>query len=108
MLAGKTHRPRGKFLLAGNEVSVTGRYPQQIGASSTSLPERRRATFVCKVTGARRLEAAMKNMLPSLMGVVLCTLALNSAAADPTAPLSTKPDEGWHADVTVIPQSHRR
>src|SRR4029450_1594552 len=50
-----------------------------------------------------RRRAAMKTMLPSLRGVVLCPLALNSAAADPTAPLPTKPDEGWHAAVTDMP-----
>jgi hypothetical protein len=45
----------------------------------------------------------MKNMLPSLMGVVLGTLALNSAAADPTAPLPSRPDGVWHAAVTDMP-----
>ena len=45
----------------------------------------------------------MKDMLPPLVGVVLCTLALNGAAVGTTAPLPPKPDEEWHAAVTDMP-----
>jgi len=45
----------------------------------------------------------MKNMLPSLAGIVLCALALNSAAADPTALRPTRPGQELHAAVTDTP-----
>jgi hypothetical protein len=43
----------------------------------------------------------MKGMLPSLTGIMLCTLASHSAAVDPT--LSTKTGETLHAAVTDMP-----
>ena len=45
----------------------------------------------------------MKGMLPSLMGIMLCTLASHSSAADLTVPLSTKTGEELHAAVTDMP-----
>ena len=45
----------------------------------------------------------MKDMLPPLVGVVLCTLALNSAAADPAAPLPMKAGKELHSAVTDMP-----
>jgi hypothetical protein len=45
----------------------------------------------------------MKEMLPSLMGIVVCALALNCAAADPTAPLPTEPGQELHSAVTDMP-----
>ena len=45
----------------------------------------------------------MKEMLPSLTGIVLCALASNSGAADPTISLPTKPGEELHAAVTDRP-----
>jgi hypothetical protein len=43
----------------------------------------------------------MKGMLPSLTGIMLCTLASHGAAVDPT--LSAKTDEALHAAVTNMP-----
>ena len=45
----------------------------------------------------------MKDMLPPLVGIVLCTLALNSDAADPAALLLTRPGQELHAAVTDMP-----
>jgi hypothetical protein len=68
--------------------------------------ERSSAAVVSKNDGARRLEAAMKELLPSLTGILLCmlcTLAWHVAGADTTPPLSTEPGQELRAAVTDMP-----
>jgi hypothetical protein len=68
--------------------------------------ERSSAAVVSKNDGARRLEAAMKELLPSLTGILLCmlcTLAWHVAGADTTPPLSTEPGQALRAAVTDMP-----
>ena len=45
----------------------------------------------------------MKRLLPSLTGIMLCTLAWHGAGADTTLPLSTEPGEELRAAVTDMP-----
>src|SRR5262245_43558816 len=110
MLTDKTHHSCQKFLLAGNEPSCD----RTLSTAKLARAARRYWNIAKRRKFVRRrgtpIEAAMKGVLPSLMGIVFCALALNSAAADPTTLLPTEPGEEWHAAVTdtpnVIDMSH--
>jgi hypothetical protein len=59
-----------------------------------------------RTTGHADFEAAMKELLPSLTGIVLCmscALAWHGAGADTTPPLSTEPGKELRAAVTDMP-----